>query len=108
MKPYRDDPYWTPNGDGDGQKDMDDRRRTFLWSEAEVRTWLSHGHPDPENDDAPLWTIQAYDPENPEDGALSPDGIRGMLERAANRAGVDPDLVKPPQLPSRRYDPAEK
>jgi len=90
VHPYGDDPYWTPNEDADsGHKGMDNRKRTFLWSTAEVRSWLSHGHPDPDNPDAPLWPIQQYDPTNPQECALSPDGVRAMLERAANRAGID-------------------
>jgi integrase len=84
------DPYWTPNDDAEGgHKGMDNRKRTFLWSAAEVRSWLNHGHPDPDNPDAPLWPVQNYNPDNPEACALSPDGVRSMLERAAERAGVD-------------------
>lgn len=90
VNPYGKDPYWTPNDDANvGHKGIDNRKRTFLWSKAEVRTWLSHGHPDPENDNAPLWPIQQYDPANPNEGALSPDGVRAMLERAADRAGIE-------------------
>jgi len=84
------DPYWTPNTDAEeGHKGIDNRKRTFLWSTAEVRAWLNHGHPDPDNPDAPLWPVQNYDPDNPQQCALSPDGVRSMLERAADRAGID-------------------
>lgn len=87
---HGEDPYWTPNEEAEeGHKDIDSRKRTFLWSLAEVRSWLSHGHPDPKNPDAPLWPVQHYDPDNPQVGALSPDAVRGMLERAADRAGID-------------------
>lgn len=89
VDPYGNDPYWRPNEEAVGHKGMDSRRRTFLWSKAEVRSWLSHGHPDPDNPEAPLWVKQGYDPDNPQEGALSPDGIRGMLERAADRAGIE-------------------
>lgn len=88
------DPYWRPNEDAIGQKGLGDDDddadiRPFLWSTHEVRMWLSHGHPDPDNPAAPLWTRQQYDPENPREGALSPDGIRSMLERNAELAGVE-------------------
>jgi len=91
---YGDNPTWRANDDGVGQKglgdDTDDAdERPFLWSTHEVRRWLSHGHPDPDNPEAPLWTKQSYDPENPQDGALSPDGIRTMLDRNAERAEIE-------------------
>jgi len=90
VHPEGKDPYWTPNDDAEtGHKGMDNSKRTILWSAVEVRSWLNLGHPDPDNPDAPLWPVQNYDPENPQDSALSPDGVRSMLERAAERAGVE-------------------
>ncbi|MCU4974869.1 tyrosine-type recombinase/integrase [Halobacteria archaeon AArc-m2/3/4] len=85
-----DDPYWMPNDDAvGGHKDMDRRKRTFLWSLVEVRTWLHFGHPDPDNPNAPLWTVQHYDPDRPQEGALSPDGVRAMLRKAAEHIGLE-------------------
>lgn len=87
------EPTYRANPEGLGQKGLGDdddpvNERPFLWSAHEVRRWLSHGHPDRENPKAPLWTKQSYDPENPEDGALGTDGIRSMLARNAERAGI--------------------
>ncbi len=84
------DAHWKPNSEAvGGHKGLDDRKRPLLWSMGELKTWINFGHPDPENPRAPLWTTQGYDPERPQEGALSPDGIRSVLERTAERADID-------------------
>ncbi|MFC5972622.1 tyrosine-type recombinase/integrase [Halomarina salina] len=89
-----DDPTWEPNEDGVGQKGVPDSERTLIWSAADVRQWL-RDHPDSENNQAPLFTVTNYDSNNPEECALSPDGIRSALRRIANRAGVEDKSINP-------------
>ena len=89
VKPYGLDPEWIPNKDGINLKDLEIELRPLLWCAPDIRRWLNEGHPDPDNDDAPLWTSQNYDPDNPQECALGNDGIRSMLERTARRADLD-------------------
>lgn len=91
VHPFGDDPYWTPNTDAvSGHKGVDDSRRTFLWSKTDVATYLRKHHPEPENDDAPLWTtLRDYDPREPQECALSPERVRSMLRECADRAGIE-------------------
>ena len=88
---YSDDPVFRLNDSSeDGYKSMEKVERPLLWCTAVLRVWLSEGHhPEPNNPEAPLWTVNQYDPENPQESALGNDGISSMLERVADRASVD-------------------
>lgn len=84
-----DRPYFTPNPNGTGHKGAPDRRYPILRSRADLRSWINNQHPDP-RDQAPLWPLmRGYDPENPEECAISTDGLRSTLKTCADRAGID-------------------
>lgn len=84
-----DKPYFTPNTNGMGHKGAPDKRYPILQSRADLRTWINHVHPDPKPN-APLWPVlRDYDPDNPEECAVSSDRIRDILRGCARCAGVD-------------------
>lgn len=89
VDPYGLEPEWVPNKEALNLKDLEIELRPLLWCAPDIRRWLNEGHPDPENDDAPLWTGRNYDPNNPQDCALGNDGVRSMLERTKERAEID-------------------
>lgn len=78
----------------DGYKDMENVERPLLWCQADLKAWIGQHHPDNAHPDgprseAPLWAIQTYDLDNPTGSALSNDGIKGVLQRTADRAGIE-------------------
>lgn len=82
-------PYFTPNPNGTGHKGAPDKQYPILQSRADLRSWINNHHPDP-RDRAPLWpVIRGYDRENPEECAISTDGLRSTLQICAQRAGID-------------------
>lgn len=82
-------PYFTPNPNGEGHKGAPDKQYPILRSRADLRTWINYHHPDP-RPVAPLWPVlRDYDTDNPQECAVSGDGLRGALSRAARRAGVE-------------------
>lgn len=82
-------PAFKPNPNGTGHKGAPDKRYPILQSRAELRTYINHHHTDP-RPEAPLWhVLRGYDPETPEEGAMSGDTIRGMLQRCKQRADID-------------------
>lgn len=95
VDPYGDDPTFRLNDTtADGYKDMENHERTLLYCATDLRTWINDHHPDNEHPagprpEAPLWPIQTYDLDDPERCALSNDGITGVLERTADRAGIE-------------------
>lgn len=82
-------PYFTPNPNGEGHKSAPNKRYPILRSRADLRAWINRHHPDP-RPEAPLWPVlRGYDKNNPQECAVSSDGLRGSLKRAADRAGVE-------------------
>jgi integrase len=82
---------WRPNRVGEGQKGVPIKERVFLWSLADVRVWVNKSHPAPDNGEAPLWVDSMYTAGSADDiteHALSPDGIRSLLNRLADRTGI--------------------
>lgn len=85
-------PYFTPNPNGEGHKGAPNKRYPILRSRAHLRTWINHHHPDP-RPLAPLWPVlRGYDRNNPQECAVSGDGLRGALNRAGARANVEKDV----------------
>lgn len=95
VNPFGDDPTFTLNdATEDGYKDMESVERTLLYCAADLRGWIGQAHPDNGHPDgprpgAPLWPIQTYDLDRHTECALSNDGVESVLERAADRAGID-------------------
>jgi len=81
--------YYKPNPNGVGHKGAPDKRYPILYSQAELREYINRHHTDP-RDEAPLWHVfRGYDRANPQEGALSEDRIRALLQECKGRCGVD-------------------
>lgn len=86
-----DEPFFVPNPEvEDGHKTVEDGTELpVLHARAELRSWVNIHHPD-SHPDAPLWPVlRGYDADDRENSALGDAGIRGMLERCADRAGIE-------------------
>ncbi len=57
------------------------RRVRLVWSAAHLKTWLAF-HPNPEDLQAPLWTLRSGD------SNLGYPGFKMLIERLAHRAGI--------------------
>lgn len=95
--PDGDEPYFEPNDElEDGDKNIDVDEIPILHSRGELRTFIRHHHPDPETPEAPLWPLgRGYNPDNPQDCAMSPSRARDVLRKCAEEAGIDTDRVDP-------------
>lgn len=49
-----------PNPEGEAQKGVEVKWYPLHDCVADLRTWMNRYHPEPENDDAPLWTVPDY------------------------------------------------
>lgn len=63
------------------------------WSTGHIETYLSTTHPRPDDPNAPLIHKKLYSDD--EDGACSPNTIRGRLKTLGEKAGIPRDRMKP-------------
>lgn len=119
-----DRPAFTPNPEGVAQKDVAVKPYPMYDCVADLRTWVNHYHPDPDNDDAPLWTHEPAEyrrrrdpafchnhgcrtpvPDQPDecphcggdvhdDGAIRVSQIGRIVKKYGERAGIDGDEVE--------------
>jgi|GEM_PF-2530207 len=115
---------FTPNAEGEAQKGVEIKGYPMYDCVAELRVWINQYHPDPENDDAPLWTHPAEEyrkrrdpsfchrngcrldlPDEPEtcpecgksvydDGAITTRQVARLIKKYAERAGLDTDEIE--------------
>lgn len=82
---------FTPNPDGERQKGVEIKPYPLYGGVAILRSYVNNHHPDPENPDAPLFTVKKrfYDARDGEDAALSANRIADILRDLGERAGVE-------------------
>lgn len=77
-----------PNPNGERQKGVEIKDYPLYDGVAKLRVWVNNHHPDPDNPDAPLFTSEYYDHDNPEDSALSSQRIYEILKELGDDADV--------------------
>jgi integrase len=84
-------PVFTPNPNAEGLKDAPQHAYPLIDSVADLRTYINHHHPRPDDSDAPVFHKLSgyYRPEDDDDGALAHSTIWKNLKRIAARAGVE-------------------
>jgi integrase len=82
---------FTPNPNGERQKGVGVKPYPLYEGVDKLRVWVNNHHPDPENEEAPLFTVKKrfYDSRDPDDGALSANRIAEILKTLAEKAGVE-------------------
>lgn len=79
-----------PNPNGERQKGVEIKDYPLYDGIATLRVWIKNHHPDPDNPEAPLFTVkQGYDPENAQDCALSSQRIYDILKDLGRKADID-------------------
>lgn len=85
---------FTPNPNGERQKDVEIKKYPLYEGVDKLRVWVNNHHPDPDNPEAPLFTVKKrfYDAREGKDAALSANRIADILRDLGESAGVDAEL----------------